>query len=223
MQEGRVYWVEDTSKINRIQARLAEINARLSEENELIQAENALKRQRAQIEEKNRLMDEMIALVRPQLLQINRLLEEESVQNLKQVCLLGAYVKRRINLALICDQKTVVPVDELAHCIRESLTYLTQYGAVCTLHQERKGSVRSCDAQNAYDFFEDCLEAALPSLSALMVRVECGERFSIRLMMEDAAGLPNVDKYRTLGKLTIDDADGELCATLSFDRGGECA
>ena len=35
------------------------------------------------------------------------------------------------------------------------------------------------------------LEAALPSLSALMVRVECGERFSIRLMMEDAAGLPN--------------------------------
>ena len=228
VQDGRVYWVEDISKINRIQAQLAEINARLSEENELIQAENELKRQRAQIEEKNRLMDEMIALVQPQLLQINRLLEEENaqalnVQNLKQVCLLGAYVKRRVNLALICDQKTVVPVDELAHCIRESLTYLTQYGAVCALHQEGKGSVRSCDAQTAYDFFEDCLEAALPSLSALMVRVECGERFSVRLMMEDAAGLPKADKYRALGKLTIDDADGEQCVTLAFDRGGESA
>ena len=223
VQDGRVYWVEDISKINRIQAQLAEINAQLSEENELIQAENALKRQRAQIEEKNRLMDEMIALVRPQLLQINRLLEEESVQNLKQVCLLGAYVKRRVNLALICDQKSVVPVDELAHCIRESLTYLTQYGAVCALHQEGKGGVSSRDAQTAYDFFEDCLEAALPSLSALMVRVECGERFSIRLMMEDAAGLPDVDKYRTLGKQAIDDADGALCATLAFNRGGERA
>ena len=225
VQDGRVYWVEDISKINRIQGQLAEINARLSEENELIQAENELKRQRAQIEEKNRLMDEMIALVQPQLLQINRLLEEENaqalnVQNLKQVCLLGAYVKRRVNLALICDQKTVVPADELAHCIRESLTYLTQYGAVCALHQEGKGSVRSCDAQTAYDFFEDCLEAALPSLSALMVRVECSERFSIRLMMEDAAGLPKADKYRALGKLTIDDADGALCATLSPDWGG---
>ena len=225
VQDGRVYWVEDISKINRIQGQLAEINARLSEENELIQAENELKRQRAQIEEKNRLMDEMIALVQPQLLQINRLLEEENaqalnVQNLKQVCLLGAYVKRRVNLALICDQKTVVPVDELAHCIRESLTYLTQYGAVCALHQEGKGNVRSCDAQTAYDFFEDCLEAALPSLSALMVRVECSERFSIRLMMEDAAGLPKADKYRALGKLTIDDADGALCATLSPDWGG---
>ena len=220
VQDGRVYWVEDISKINRIQAQLAEINAQLSEENELIQAENALKRQRAQIEEKNRLMDEMIALVQPQLLQINRLLEEESVQNLKQVCLLGAYVKRRVNLALICDKETVVPVDELAHCIRESLTYLTQYGAVCALHQEGKGGVNSRDAQTAYDFFEDCLEAALPSLSALMVRVECGERFSVRLMMEDAAGLPHVDKYRALGKLTIDDADGALCATLSPDWGG---
>ena len=223
VQDGRVYWVEDLSKINRIQGQLAEINARLSEENELIQAENELKRQRAQIEEKNRLMDEMIALVRPQLHQINRLLEEESVQNLKHVCLLGAYVKRRVNLALICDQKTVVPVDELTHCIRESLTYLTQYGAVCTLHQDGRGDVNSRDVQTAYDFFEDCLETALPTLSALMVRVECGERFSVRLMLEDAAGLPNVDKYRTLGKLTIDDADGELCATLSFDRGGECA
>ena len=228
VQGGRVYWVEDISKINRIRAQLAEINARLSEENELIQAENALKRQRAQIEEKNRLMDEMIALVQPQLLQINRLLKEETaqalnVQNLKQVCLLGAYVKRRVNLALICDQKAVVPVDELTHCIRESLTYLTQYGAVCALHQEGKGSVSSRDAQTAYDFFEDCLEAALPSLSALMVRVECGGRFSVRLMLEDAAGLPHADKYRALGKLTIDDADGEQFVTLAFDRGGESA
>ena len=223
MQDGRVYWVEDISKINRIRKQLAEINAQLAEENELIQAENALKHQRAQIEEKSRLMDEMIALVQPQLLQTNRLLEEENIQNLKHVCLLGAYIKRRVNLALICDKKAVVPVDELAHCIRESLTYLTQYGAVCALHQEGKGSVSSRDVQTAYDFFEDCLEAALPSLSALMVRVECGERFSIRLMMEEAAGVPNADKYRTLGKPVIDDADGALCATLSFDRGGECA
>ena len=223
VQDGRVYWLEDISKINRIQAQLAEINAQLSEENELIQAENELKRQRAQIEEQNRLMDAMLSLVQPQLLAINRLLSDKSAQSLKHICILGAYVKRRVNLALICDKKMVVPVDELAHCIRESLTYLTQYGAVCALYQEGRGSVSSREAQTAYDFFEDCLEAALPSLSALMVRLECGERFSIRLMLEDAAGLPNVDQYRTLGKLTIDDADGALCATLSFDRGGERA
>lgn len=221
IQDGRVYWVEDIAKINRIREQLAEINAQLSEENELIQAENALKRQRAQIEEKNRLMDAMTGLVQPQLQQINRLLEDGGAKNLKSVCLLGAYVKRRVNLALICEKKAAVPVEELTHCIRESLTYLTQYGAVCALHQEGSGNVVSRAAQLAYDYFEDCLEAALPSLSALMVRVECGERFSIRLMMEDAAGLPDADKYAQLGQITTDNADGELCVTLSFSRGGE--
>ena len=223
VQDGCVYWVEDISKINRIRAQLAEINGQLVEENELIQAENELKRQRAQIEEKNRLMDAMVALVRPQLYQISQLLEEESVQRLKRVCLLGAYVKRRVNLALICEKREAVPAGELAHCIRESLIYLTQYGAVCAMHQEGEGCVSSRNVQAAYDFFEDCLEAALPSLSALMVRVECGECFSIRLMMEEVAGLPNAEKYGTLGKLTIDDADGVLCATISLGRGGEHA
>ena len=223
VQDGRVYWVEDISGINRIRARLAEVNAQLAEENELIQAENELKRQRAQTEEKNRLMDAMLALVRPQLTQINRLLEEETARSLKRVCLLGAYVKRRVNLALICEGRAAVPADELAHCIRESLTYLTQYGAVCALHQEGKGSVNSRDVQTAYDFFEACLEAALPSLSALMVRVECGERFSVRLMMEDAAGLPDAEQYGRLGKATFGDEDGAQCAALSFERGGECA
>ena len=222
IQDGRVYWVEDISRINRIREQLAEINAQLSEENELIQAENALKRQRAQIEEKNRLMDAMTGLVQPQLQQINRLLENGGAKNLKSVCLLGAYVKRRVNLALICEKRAIVPVEELTHCIRESLTYLTQYGAVCALHQEGSGDVDSRAAQLAYDYFEDCLEAALPSLSALMVRVECGERFSIRLMMEDAAGLPDADKYARLGQITTDNADGELCVTLSFSQGGEC-
>lgn len=221
IQDGRVYWVEDISQINRIRAQLAEINAQLSEENELIQAENALKRQRAQIEEKNHLMDAMLGLVQPQLQQINRLLENGGVKNLKSVCLLGAYVKRRVNLALICEKKAAVPVEELAHCIRESLTYLSQYGAACALYQEGSGSVDSREAQLAYDFFEDCLEAALLSLSALMVRVECGDRFSIRLMMEDAAGLPDADRYAQLGQLAMDTEDGQQCLTLSFSRGGE--
>ena len=223
IQDGRVYWVEDISRINRIREQLAEINGQLSEENELIQAENALKRQRAQIEEKNRLMDAMTGLVQPQLQQINRLLENGGAQNLKRVCILGAYVKRRVNLALICEKKAVVPVEELVHCIRESLTYLAQYGAACALHQEGSGGVDSREAQLAYDFFEDCLETALPTLSALMVRVECGERFSVRLMLEDAAGQADADKYARMGRLTIDDADGALCASLSFDRGGERA
>ena len=168
-------------------------------------------------------MDAMIRLVQPQLLQIQRLLEDGNGQKLKRVCILGAYVKRRVNLALICERDTAVPVEELTHCVRKSLTYLTQYGVSCALHQDGSGCVGGREVQTAYDFFEDCLEAALPSLSALMVRVECEERFSIRLMMEDAAGRPAMNRYASEGRLTIDDSDGEQCVTLSFERGGERA
>ena len=152
VQDGRVYWVEDVSRINRMREQLAEINAQLSEENELIRAENELKRQRAQIEEKNRLMDAMIRLVQPQLLQIQRLLEDGNGQKLKRVCILGAYVKRRVNLALICERDAAVPVEELTHCVRESLTNLTQYGVSCALHQDGSGCVGGCEVQTAYDF-----------------------------------------------------------------------
>ena len=67
------------------------------------------------------------------------------------------------------------------------------------------------------------MQSPLPSLTALMARVECGERFSIRLMMEDAAGRPDMNRYASEGRLTIDDSDGEQCVTLSFERGGERA
>ena len=75
--------------------------------------------------------------------------------------------------------------------------------------------------QTAYDFFEDCVETALPALSALMVRLSSAEGFSIRLMMQDAAALPDSSVYAECGRLTIDEEDGASCLTLSFPAGGE--
>ena len=70
-------------------------------------------------------------------------------------------------------------------------------------------------------FFEACVEAALPTLSALIVRVRCGGLLSIRLIMEDAADMPDVSRYARAGKITVDKSDGALCITLDFPNGGE--
>ncbi|MGN0801556.1 MAG: histidine kinase N-terminal 7TM domain-containing protein [Candidatus Faecivicinus sp.] len=220
VHDGHVYWVEDLTQVNRMKEQLEEIHARLAEENELIRAETELKRQQAQIEEKNRLFDHISRILRPQLNRMDEMLASGQRHSLQLVCILGAYVKRRGNLVLICEKDAPVSAEELAYCIRESLIYLSAYGVVCAFHQEGKGSVSGAALQTAYDFFEDCLEAALPSLSALMVRVECGKVFSIRLMMEDAAGLPDMERYAGAGELTTDQSDGELCLTLDFAEGG---
>lgn len=67
------------------------------------------------------------------------------------------------------------------------------------------------------------MEAALPTLSALIVRLSCADGFSIRLIEQDAAALPNASKYAEVGRLTTENEDGALCLTLSFSAGGERA
>ena len=220
VRDGRVYWVEDMTQINQLKAQLEELHTRLAEENELIRAEAELRRQQAQVEEKKRLFDRLSAILRPRLERMDKLLAGGREQDLQLVCMLGAYVKRRGNLALICEEDAPVSVDELAYCIRESLIYLDASGVVCALHQEGRGHAGGACLQTAYDFFEDCLEAALPTLSALMVRVTCGSGLAIRLMLEDAAQLPDMRQYAEAGCLTVDRTDGGCCLTLDFSEGG---
>ncbi len=221
VQDGHVYWVEDLTQINRMKEQLEEIHAQLAEENELIRAEAEVKRQQAQVEEKNRLFDQISRALRPQLNRMDEMLASGRKRDLQLVCILGAYVKRRGNLALICEEDALLSVEELAYCIRESLIYLNAYGVVCAFHQEGKGKTSGARLQAAYDFFEDCVEAALPTLSAMMIRVECDKTFSIRVMMEDAQGLPDLGKYAEAGQLTADRTDGGWCLTLAFAEGGE--
>lgn len=222
VQDGHVYWVEDLAQVNRIKGQLEEIHAQLAEENELIGAEAEVKRQRTQIEEKNRLFDQISKILKPQLNRMDEMLASGQKQSLQLVCILGAYIKRRGNLTLICEKDARISVEELAYCIRESLIYLNAYGVVCAFHQEGKGKTSGTHLQMAYDFFEDCVEAALPTLSAMMIRVECGKVFSIRLMLEDAASLPDMGKYAEAGQLTEDRTDDGCCLTLVLAEGGEC-
>lgn len=221
VQDGHVYWVEDLTQVNRMKEQLEEIHARLAEENELIRAEAEVKRQQAQVEEKNRLFDQISRALRPQLNRMDEMLASGQKQDLQLVCIFGAYIKRRGNLTLICEEDALLSVEELAYCIRESLIYLNAYGVVCAFHQEGKNKTSGTRLQAAYDFFEDCVEAALPTLSAMMIRVECGKVFSIRLMMEDAASLPDMGKYAEVGQLTEDRTDDGWCLTLAFAEGGK--
>lgn len=77
------------------------------------------------------------------------------------MCVIGAFVKRRSNLALICEGERSVSIDELTYCIRESLEYLEGCGVVCALTSSTGGiKTDGTVLQTAYDFFEDCVETA---------------------------------------------------------------
>ena len=221
IHDGYVYWVENLAPIHRAKALLEETHALLTEENDLVRAETALRRQQAEIEEKSRLYDRIASLLAPRFEKMEALLDQGDTA-LPQVCVIGAFVKRRSNLALICEGADVVSVDELIYCIRESLEYLEICGVVCAMNASVNGQRLPADVlQAAYDFFEDRMEAALSSLSALIVRLSLEDVFSIRLMLQDAPPLPESFQYAGPGRLIQDEEDGALCLTLSLPVGGD--
>ena len=232
---GRMYWTDSVARINRIRRQLSEVRSLLEEDNELMRAENELRRQQAQLEEQNRLYDGMLPTVKTQLERIGALLDglepdaQDFEQRIAQVCVYGAYVKRRCNLALIQEEDASVPLQELALCIRESISHLEEVQVASTLFVQGAGAFLPGEIILAYDFFEAAVEAALPSLSALLVNLRadgCG--LTLRLSMEDVrAALPadwEADRCAQLhGAITTQIQGETIFLTLYIRKAGDPA
>lgn len=211
---GHVYWLEDLAHINHMYQELSEIHRQLEEENELVRAENELVQRRAKVREETRLYDRIAAIVRPQLDQIEQLLSAENVrEHLRLACVLGAYVKRRSNLELLSETFPLLSAEELAHCIRESLEYLTVYGVACSFQCENKRWISSQVVILSYEFFQRVIEAALPALQFLLVNLTCNDaELTLRVSMESASKLPNcveeqarLQPYNAVCRVTVQD------------------
>ena len=232
---GYVYWTDSVAQINRIRRQMAEVGELLAEDNELVRAENEARRQQAQLEEQNRLYDGMYPTVQPQLEAIGALLEgltpdaPDFRRWIGQVCVYGAYVKRRCNLALIQEAEQAVQVQELALCIRESISYLSDTGVTASLQTQGGAALTAAEIILAYDFFEAAVEAALPTLSALLVNLHAGaEGMTLKMAMEDARGELAADWQRARrqehgASLRMERQDGTLFAALRIRRAGDGA
>lgn len=222
---GAILYTESIAGINRIRGQLRETAGLLAEENELVRAENEAAAQQAHIEEQNRLYEGMLGAVRPQLARMEALLDGMTAQmpdfsrRMTQLCVYGAYVKRRCNLSLIAEAEPRMQAQELALCIRESLCCLTDAGVCCALRTQGESQLLPQAVTLAYDFFEAAVEAALPGLSALLVNLHAdGTGLTLRLALEDAQPLDArwaAARREALGAtLAIERQDGTLYETL---------
>ena len=191
---GTVYWTENMSTINRLNKELEEIGNRLDEENELIAAENKLREQKTHVEEQNRLYDGIAKIVRPTLDKINRLLaqldekSENYEQQLKLVCIYGAYIKRRSNLAVIGENAKRSNLSEFDYAVRESMRYLSSYGIKGSfIGSNEEKSLANETVVLLYDFVEECIEKALPNLTAIIINFETKKNVFICRVSLDGA------------------------------------
>lgn len=227
---GYIYWQDDLTVINEMNDELAEINEQLLEYNVLLQAEADLKKRRAQTAEKNRLYDGIAAAVSPQLERLAILLNDMSPDDpdLKHkyalACILNAYIKRRSNLALLEEHTECLDAFELETSIRESVEYLNVYGVMCAFHRNVSGGFSANEIILAYELFEAVVEAALPSLTALLINLAGKDgRLTLKICLEGTAACISPEWRRRVcdsgGMLATEEEDGTVFVTLRLGEG----
>lgn len=223
---GEVLWTEDMSVINKINANLAEINSALAEETDLVTAENRLKEQRSKIEEQNNLYKGIFDIAKPHLEKIRRCFDkastdEEKDNALRKAVVYGVFLKRRSNLTLMkTDGK--IALSELVYALRESTDALTFCNVYSSVFAVGDGNFPYEQIEFIFEFFEDCIEYALPELSACLVRLSAdGNNLSCRIALDNVKySIPEDWRKKECEKLgasiLIEKSDETIYQTLSF-------
>ena len=227
---GSVFYAEDLRAINRLLSELSAASEALTEEGELITYENDLKERKAKTEEKNRLYSRIFDILEEPLSKLNVLTEgidEKSAdyeRKMRLSCVYLAYIKRRSNLEMIASRSEEIDVNEVALSIKESLGCVKDCGITATLLCDAKGKARADICIMLYEFFNECVERGLPSLTGVIAKLTTGKgKITLRVVTTDAAGTATETGKKASalgGKLNISHEDESLYQTLSFDWGG---
>ena len=173
---GHVLWVENISMVQDVLEKLKRISSRLSENNNILKAEVELKEKQAQADEHMRIYDKITEEVAPQLWKIETLLglsddHMKMIENLSLICVISSYIKRRGNLILLGEEASFFPAQELEYCLRESMENLRLCRVAVSLSCRCQGILPKDSAMAAYDFFEMIMEAALPTMNAILINL----------------------------------------------------
>lgn len=191
---GAVYWAEDLTAIHQMNDELAEAAERIAGENQLLEAENEITARRTGYEIQNRLYDGIAETLRPWVERLDALLEEPRPDRavIARAAVLGAFVKRRANLAVTAEGGGNLPAGELYLSVRESMEYLELTGVTCTVAPPPDCLLPCGWVLAAYEVFQQAVESALPGLSLLLVSFfgrGAGD-FAMGLAMDRAPALP---------------------------------
>lgn len=223
---GEVFWTEDLSVVNKINDRLAEINSALAEEIDLVTAENRMKEQRSKIEEQNNLYKGIFGIAKPHFKKISKRLakantDEEKDEALRLAVVQGVFLKRRSNLMLM-KSGGKVSVSELLYALREAADALTFCNVYSSVFMSGDGDYPFEQIALVFECFEDCIECAIPDLSACLVRLTANNgRLSCRIALDSVKnaipeGWRNKECERLGATLETEENDETLYVTLSF-------
>ncbi len=196
--------------------RLRQAMEEIEEENELIRYENREAEIRESLKARNRLYDKSARYVQPQLARMECLIREFADNGdenaLKLAAILGAYVKRRVNLMLIGEGRRSLSVEELILSVRESFEYLSLSDVISDVVFEGDTEELPVEMPGLfYDVLETVIEICYPDIQAIQTAIRCDSggfepagaeetKCHLQMKISLAAGLPSDEIANCLKK-----------------------
>lgn len=226
---GNLSYVTDYTVINRQREELLEAREIIAGENLLIENENKLLEDKAKYQKLNKVYDEIAECVHSRTVMVEELLDADDKQSvpfekrLAKACFINAYIKRRSNLILQSKQDKEQYIGELYLALAESINYLG-LSNIRGFARPYKGEEKLPIIMlfEAYDFFQDVVESAYDSLTAIMADISMhDEVMTLRLVLDtvETGALAHITAKYQNAKLISED-DGTI-AIISFEKGGD--
>ena len=230
---GYGFWQDDMTELDRLNTELAEAKEGLAQEAELIRLRNELKEKQTKIEQRTLMYDTIAKRTQRQSQAISKLAEEarhSTDLSVKEDCrrritLLGAYIKRYANLALLSQESDEIEAGELALSVSEVLRYLNYSGIPGEIINSADCTVRSSSALAVFEAFETLLEADYQRLQGVFVNLSSKENVTLKLTFEGVAGsaADGAAKLLSDDRVRVDAQceDDVTYICFTFQKGGE--
>ncbi len=226
---GYFYYTENIGAMNAINRDLLEKENYLEEENAVLAASNKLREDSKRYAEQNLIYDRIAKSVKPQCDKIERLLSESDKNDeafnasMKQIGIIGAYIKRYGNMLLLSAENEFLGTEELKYAVDESVNYARLAGIEASADIPSGITLPSQQLLFLYELFEASIEAALPSLS----KYDCTLQFDsghgvFRLSLTAPAALLPYDFTDSHGAaIRVDSRGGTETVSCRFFTGGD--
>ena len=182
---GSVEYLVDVRKVRDLNQQLAERSQQIETRNDYLAEEARIKKERAALETKARLYENISCIVSPQLNRIDELLNAPACGNreLARIAILTAYVKRRSNMELL-SKGGMLTVLELFSAVQESLDYVQLLGVNTAVTTVGSGAYAAQMVADAYAHIEAVIENCMDTLSDLFITIRADKAdLTVRVLL----------------------------------------
>ena len=133
LPHGCMVWQKDVSALHHIIDQLDHTGQELQKESALLSHELKARSEKAAVQEKNRIYNQLTEEVKGQLALLHKLLPKNAqcpvdARLLYRICLIGTYIKQRCNLRLIEQSAHVILPEDLDHAFSDLIDALSDMG-----------------------------------------------------------------------------------------------